>query len=72
MNCEFLQECPFFKGMSSRAINAMKEVYCRGNSSICARRQVAMAVGREQVPLDLCPNQDFRVQEIIRKVLSGG
>lgn len=71
MDCEFIQGCPFFKGMGSRAVNALKEVYCQGNPSICARRQVAAAVGREQVPLDLCPNHDYRVQELIRKALTG-
>lgn len=70
MNCELLEQCPFFNTLSSLAANALKEVYCKGNPTLCARRQVAMAIGREKIPIDLYPNHDYRVQEIIESYLS--
>jgi hypothetical protein len=69
MNCELLECCPFFNALHPRAIDELKTIYCRDNPSICARRQVAMAVGREQVPLDLAPNHTHRVQAIIDTAL---
>ena len=51
--------------MDSQAVQALKEVYCEGNPLICARRQVAMAIGRENIPRDLTPNHDYRVPGII-------
>ncbi len=70
MNCELLEKCPFFNTLNSTAVKLLKEVYCQGNPLICARRQVANAVGRERVPEDLSPNHDYRVQDIIEAVLS--
>ncbi|MEI7850741.1 MAG: hypothetical protein WCH86_02815 [Kiritimatiellales bacterium] len=70
MNCELLDGCLFFNGLHESAIDALKEVYCKGNPNICARRQVAMAVGREQIPLDLTPNHTHRVQAIVNDILS--
>ncbi len=70
MDCELLDQCPFYNTLSSQAVDVLKEVYCRGNPMVCARRQVAMAIGREKTPLDLAPNHDYRVQEIIEAFLS--
>lgn len=70
MHCEFIKGCAFFNEMDSLAIRVLKEVYCEGNPPICARRQVAKAVGRENIPPDLMPNHDFRVHGIIEEVLS--
>lgn len=72
MSCEFLKGCPFFNTLHQHAIDELKKIYCENNPAICARRQVALAVGREQVPQDLSPNHDYRVQELIRQALSGG
>lgn len=71
MNCELIKKCPFFNTLDSQAVKVLKEIYCIGNPAICARWQVAKAVGRENVPLDLTPNHDYRVQGIIESVLSG-
>jgi hypothetical protein len=62
--------CPFFATGSdeSRAVELLKEVYCRGHQHQCARYRVLKAVGRENVPLTLYPNQTHLVEGIIRKV----
>jgi len=53
MNCELLEGCTFFntKEMGNRPdlIEALKDVYCRGNPLLCARRRVAISIGRERV-----------------------
>lgn len=72
MNCELLDECPFFNGLSSVAVNALKEVYCHGNPMICARRQLANAVGRNRVPVDLKPNHNHLVRDLIETILAEG
>ena len=71
MNCELIKGCVFFNTLDSKAINALKEIYCKGNPLLCARRQVANAIGRERIPQDLNPNHDYRVQGIIEASLSG-
>jgi hypothetical protein len=70
MSCELLKGCLFFNTLHQHAVDELKKVYCENNPSICARRQVAMAVGREQVPLNLAPNHNHLVQPIISDALS--
>lgn len=65
MICEYIETCPFFQGVDSQAIRALKDVYCDNNPSICARKQVAMAIGRENVPDKLSPNHTHLVQGLI-------
>jgi hypothetical protein len=67
MHCELLEGCPFFNALHQHAIDELKKVYCQNNPAICARRQVAMAVGREHVPLHLEPNHNHLVLGIIEK-----
>jgi hypothetical protein len=65
MVCELVKGCIFFNTLDSKAVDALKEIYCEGNPLLCARRQVANAIGRERIPKDLNPNHDYRVQGII-------
>ncbi len=66
--CALLPTCLFFnekmKDMPSLA-NVMKETYCKGDNSNCARYMVFMALGREKVPSVLFPNQVEKAKEII-------
>jgi hypothetical protein len=48
-------------------VEMYKMTYCRGTHAECARYLVFKAVGRENVPKDLFPNQKERVQRIIGK-----
>ena len=70
MNCRLMAGCLFFNGLHEGDTDSLKEVYCKGDPTHCARRQVAMAVGREPIPLDLAPNHTHRVQAIINDILS--
>ena len=69
-NCELLLQCPFFNDrMANMPVSSacIKEVYCRTDSSSCARYLVAHALGRERVPPDLFPSEMKRSKRIIAR-----
>jgi len=74
MECELLKGCVFFNMPENvtqpHAIKVLKEVYCKGNYLLCARRQVVNAVGREHVPPELNPNHTHLVRDIITAALA--
>jgi hypothetical protein len=61
LECECLATCPFFNDkMKEKPAMAKvyKEKYCLGgHKTECARYSVRNAIGKENVPLDLYPNQ---------------
>lgn len=66
--CDKLKTCPFFsdKMIAMPAVTGlMKQTYCLGDKTQCARYQVAS--GGLQVPLDLFPNDTVRAREILRE-----
>jgi len=67
-DCECLPGCPFFNDrMKEKPATAeiYKKNYCLGDSTDCARHQVKVAIGKENVPGDLYPTQVDRVKRII-------
>jgi hypothetical protein len=67
-NCEKLATCPFFSGHMVNmpgVADLMKETYCLGDKTICARYQVA-STGLP-VPLDLLPNDVERARALLRR-----
>lgn len=70
-NCALIEGCIFFNdkmaNMPSMA-NMYKQRYCRGDMELCARYQVFKAVGRENVPADLYPNESERVEAAVSAV----
>jgi hypothetical protein len=67
-SCDLMLQCPFFNDkMANMPISAayIKEVYCRTDSSACARYMVVRALGRERVPPDLFPSETNRAKRII-------
>jgi hypothetical protein len=71
--CECLPKCPFFNDRMANKpamANLMKETYCLGDNSKCARHQVFKKIGAQNVPTDLFPSQTDRVEAIINKVSS--
>lgn len=69
-NCVLIEKCIFFNDkMASMptAANIMKKKYCLQDSSHCARFMVFSALGRENVPPDLFPNDESRAKTIIDK-----
>ncbi len=64
--CDRLKTCPFFSGQmaSMPAVTGLlKETYCLGDMTKCARYQV-VTLGIP-APLDLFPHERHRAQEII-------
>jgi hypothetical protein len=68
-DCEKLKGCPYFNGfieihMPSVAAE-LKEKFCKGDSSNCARFMVSKALGPDAVPNDLGPEQIILAQKLI-------
>lgn len=72
MDCPNINSCPFFndrlKDMPSMS-NIYKRNYCKKEYEKCARFKVANAIGKENVPLDLFPNQEEKSKKIIKEFL---
>lgn len=67
-DCECLPKCPFFNDkMANKPGTAqlMKQQYCLGDNANCARHQVKVAAGSENVPADLFPVQVDKVPAIL-------
>jgi len=66
--CECLPKCPFFNDrMANKPATAqlMKNQYCLGDSTDCARHQVKVVAGSENVPADLYPGQTEKVKGVL-------
>lgn len=67
-DCELKATCIFFNdqmaGMPSTSA-VYKKMYCESDFGSCGRYLVFKAIGRENVPKDLFPNQSARAKEII-------
>jgi hypothetical protein len=69
--CECLPKCPFFNDkMAEKPALAqlLKNQYCLGDNSACARHQIKAAAGSESVPFDLYPIQIDRVPGILKSL----
>ena len=67
-DCELLAGCIFFNDKMKdlpAATDFLKNKYCRGDNSECARYTVFKALGRERVPSDLFPNDISRANQLI-------
>jgi len=67
-DCELTETCIFFNDkMADMPVMAdiYKDRYCRGAKSECARYLVFSTIGRENVPIDLYPNQRERAEAIV-------
>jgi hypothetical protein len=69
--CVCVAGCIFFNdkmaNMPSMA-DIYKERYCKGDSTQCARYVVFKALGRENVPGDLYPNDLDRAEKLLVEV----
>lgn len=67
-DCECLPGCLFFNDKMLHmpaSANLLKKRFCRGDNAKCARHMVLVAMGRENVPCDLSPNQFDRAGSLI-------
>lgn len=69
MKCELIRDCTFFKTMPgddpSCIVAQLKSMYCESNPLLCARRRVAHALGRNNVPSDLHPDHIHHALDLI-------
>jgi hypothetical protein len=66
--CQLTETCVFFNGEMTNmpaATAVYKQIYCQDDFDNCARYYVLKALGRENVPADLFPNQILRAGKII-------
>jgi hypothetical protein len=67
-DCELLKGCLFFNDQMVKmpaVADMMKNAYCLGDNSKCARYMVFRKLGRPAVPADLPPNDAARAAKII-------
>lgn len=67
-DCELMAGCPFFNDQIAARpalMNMYKIAYCIENNSQCARYLIYKQLGRERVPLDLCPHMLEEAQAIL-------
>ena len=63
MKCKYMEKCIFYNDKMKdkpSAVAVFKKMYCLTDSTQCARYMVAEALGRENVPTDLYPNNKAR------------
>jgi len=68
VECEKLSKCPFFNNQLTNmpaVAGLLKQTYCLGDKTSCARYQVSMA--GVPVPTDLFPNDIGRIAHILKK-----
>ena len=68
--CAFAERCPFFndqllKMHTARERNGLKKKFCGSGSTQCARFMVAEAMGLQEVPDNLFPDDLFKVSIIL-------
>ncbi|MFX0071544.1 MAG: hypothetical protein ACFFAO_10685 [Candidatus Hermodarchaeota archaeon] len=71
VECKNLSGCIFFNDkMVNMPVTAemFKQTYCKGDYKACARFLVAAGLGKENVPIDLFPNQADRANKMISSV----
>ena len=69
-DCELIEKCIFFNdrmGIMPATAEVYKKMFCRQNNATCARYMIYTALGRENVPPDLFPNEQQRAVTIIRE-----
>lgn len=68
-DCVKLSKCPFFHdkmaNMPSMA-DLMKQNYCQGDWSRCARYRIFNDLGNEYIPADLFPNEQDRATQVLK------
>jgi hypothetical protein len=68
--CSITDECPFFNDQLSKTKTAkereeLRIKYCGGGNATCARYIVAQALGLDEVPANLFPEDLFKVSVIL-------
>jgi hypothetical protein len=70
--CELIGSCPFYNDKLKgdiEQINSMKTIFCKTNNLNCARYMIFTAIGVENIPDELFPNEKTRAYEVISQNL---
>ena len=68
-DCELSETCAFFLsdgGYSPQLNETMKQLYCKGDCTVCARYLAVLKIGRENVPASLMPTDHDRLESLSR------
>ena len=71
VECKNLSGCIFFNDkMGNMPVTAdmFKQTFCKGDYKTCARFLVAKILGKDNVPIDLFPNQGERANKLISSI----
>ena len=67
--CELSETCIFFNDQMANMPSTSavyKKIFCEQDWANCGRFMIFKAIGRENVPKDLFPNQSERAADIIK------
>jgi hypothetical protein len=67
-NCPLLATCLFFNDKMAEmpaTADLLKERYCGGDNTVCARHMVFLKLGREKIPPNLMPSDTKKARDII-------
>lgn len=67
-DCKLLDSCIFFNDQMANmpaVADLMKKRYCKSEFIDCARLRIVEELGRENVPIDLFPNQEDYADQLI-------
>ena len=69
--CKYLTECHFFTDTSimkdfGDTRQMLIETFCHRDGTGCAIYRAITLLGKENVPRTLCPNQEYRLEELIQ------
>jgi hypothetical protein len=74
-SCEKIPKCPFFNEKMTHApenTRALKNAFCLGDKTKCARYRIATTLGPTNVPPELFPDEVQWADEIIQAVQAEG
>ncbi len=66
--CTWTGRCGFYRdelATMPMISEIYKDYYCRGDNSECAICMLVVAIGEQQLPVDLFPNQIVRARKLI-------
>ena len=67
--CPVLKQCRFFNDIIEDVPSiseTLKNEYCLGDNSQCARYLIFLAIGKEHLPDDVFPHEVDKAEKIIR------
>ena len=67
--CPVLENCRFFNDIIENMPSisgSLKERYCLGNNTECARFRIFTEIGKEHLPYDVFPHEMDKAEKLVR------